>query len=147
MKRTTLLAMLFACCLGVATQARSSQPQDDMKKDSMKSDKMAKKTTLVGCISEKDGKYLLTNSAHPSGIEITSSTDLKGHVGHKVKISGTMEKAPMMSGDMKSDSMKAGDKMAGDKMAMKHDDMPMMVVNVATLKMVSDHCSMDKMNK
>jgi hypothetical protein len=149
MKRISLVALLFACCFGVA-----AQPSHAQEKDKMKSEKMAmKKMTIVGCISEKDGKYLLTNKEHPGGIELTSSDDLKPHVGHQVKITGTPEKAPMMAGDMKAeDKMKSGDAMkSGDSMKaddkMKHDDTPMMIVKVAGLKMVSDHCAMDKMSK
>jgi hypothetical protein len=151
MKRISLVTLLFACCFVVAAQpSRAAHAQE---KDKMKSEKMAKKMTIIGCISEKDGKYLLTNKEHPGGIELTSSEDLKPHVGHQVKVTGTPEKAPMMAGDMKSDgkmkpddAMKSGDGMKADD-KMKHDDMPMMAVKVTGLKMVSDHCAMEKMSK
>ncbi|GAC1623209.1 MAG: hypothetical protein PVS2B2_27270 [Candidatus Acidiferrum sp.] len=161
MKSLSLAALLLVCGMGV-----TAHPQD-----AMKSEKMAKKMTTVGCISEKDGKYLLTNKQHPLGVELSFSEDLKAHVGHKVKITGSMETAPMTAGDkmmpddkMKMDDMKHDEKMASDdkmkmddkmkseekmKMddTMKRDEMPMMVLKVSSMKMLSSNCAADKMSK
>jgi hypothetical protein len=63
-----------------------------------------KKTTIVGCISEQDGKYLLMTQKQSSGIELTSTEDLKAHVGHKVKVTGTMGNSSSMGNDARGSS-------------------------------------------
>ena len=127
-------SMKFMLMLVLAS-SMSAMAQTDMSSDSsMKKDNMSgKMMSMTGCISEKDGKYMMMNKAHPDGVNLMSAEDLKPHVGHKVRVSGTMEKMDSMSGDsMKSD----------DKMAMKHDGMDM---KVSSMKMMSEQCEMPKM--
>ena len=110
---------------------------------------------------------------HPNGVMLMSSEDLKPHIGHKVKVKGTMASSDSMMGS--HDSMKSGDSMSSgsgsmssnttsgsmsgrsdssmsdDKMKsndkMKSDNgMGMMGVKVTEMKMVSDKCSMPKMS-
>ena len=151
MKNMTLPMFVLACCLGVSAQSFTSG-------DSMKHDKMAgKKTSISGCISEKDGKYLLSNDKHPDGVELSTSEDLKPHVGQKVRVTGILADAmagsdKMGSGDaMAHDKMAAGDKMASgdsmahDKMAMGHGSM--MALNVSKLEMKSTTCDISAMKK
>ncbi len=58
-----------------------------------KSDKMAKSSQLTGCIAagDKEGTYKLTNGRYKNGVPVTSSDDLKPHVGSTVKLSGTWD--------------------------------------------------------
>lgn len=55
----------------------------------------AKEHTMTGCLA-KDASgsgFVLTNARHKKGVEVKSSEDLSAHVGHKVKLTGTIEKA------------------------------------------------------
>jgi|ERR1700683_5062744 len=117
MKITALLAALvFACCTSAFArpQDNGTQSTDSTKQsDSMKSG--GKGMSWVGCIAEKDGKYVLQTAKHPDGVELDTTEDLKPHVGHKVKIMGSMET---------SDSMK--------------------MVKVSGMKMISETCDMSK---
>ena len=69
-----------------AANQSSSQMQNS---DRDKSDNFSKSVKGKGCITQQDGKYLLTDKKHPEGIELTGSQDLSAHVGHKVEIKGT----------------------------------------------------------
>ena len=118
----------------VLASSMSAMAQTGMSNDSMKKGQTSgKKTSMTGCIAEKDGKYMMTNHEHPDGVQLMSSEDLKPHVGHTVKVTGMME-------SMSGDSMKSDDKMAGGE-NMKHDNMAMMgMMKVSNMKMVSAHC-------
>jgi len=118
--RMQLTAMLVLAC-SVTVVAQTSMSSDSSMK---KSDSMGKQMTMTGCVSEKDGKYMLTDKKHPNGVELTSSEDLKPHVGHKISVTGMME----------------GEAMSGDSMS--KDNMAMAGFKVNSMKMVSDHCSM-----
>jgi hypothetical protein len=147
----TLLMFVLACCL--FAPAQSDMSGDSMKKDKAMKDDGGKMTSMTGCVAEKDGKYMMMNKAHPDGVQLMSSEDLKPHVGHKVQVKGMMEKMDGMSGgSMKSgDNMKSDGKMSDDKMSkddkMKHDNMGMMAMKVSTMKMMSETCDMSKMGK
>jgi hypothetical protein len=118
--RMQLTTMLMLAC-SVAVVAQTSMSSDSSMK---KSDSMGKQMTMTGCVSEKDGKYMLTDKKHPDGVELMGSEDLKPHVGHKVSVTGMME----------------GDAMSGDSTS--KDNMAMAGFKVNSMKMVSDHCSM-----
>ncbi|MBA3912432.1 MAG: hypothetical protein H0X25_00905 [Acidobacteriales bacterium] len=83
---------------------------------------------------------MMMNKAHPDGVQLMSSDDMKAHVGHKMRVSGMMENM---------DNMSAGDKMKHDDMAkmMKHDGMGMKAMKVSSMnmKMMSEQCDMSKM--
>src|SRR5277367_3837191 len=113
-----VLGLTF-CIPAVAQSSGNSQ----MKADNMKS---GKAMSMTGCISEKDGHYMMTNKEHPDGVMLMSSNDLKSEVGHKLKVNGMMENSSMaMSGDsMKNDNMsKSGDSMKSDNMGKPGDSM------------------------
>lgn len=183
MKSKIVLPMfMLACSFGLLAQSSttggtSSSPisgsmsQDTMSSDSMKHDKMekmdGKKMSITGCVSEKDGKYMVTDEKHPNGVQLMTSEDLKPHVGHKVKFTGMMTDAmaggqmagpsmgndsaaksddTMASGAMKHDDQMSDDKMKrDDKMAMDHN--AMMALNVSKMEMKSETCDMSKMMK
>lgn len=131
-KTTKLMLMLVLACSISAVAQTDTSSDSSMKKDSMS----GKSMSMTGCIAEKDGKYMMMNKEHPDGVQLKSSEDMKPHVGHKVKVTGMMEKTDAMSGD----TMKSGDKM-------KHDDTGMMRIKVSSMKMISDQCDMSKMMK
>src|SRR5450631_522310 len=123
MKIRTQLMVMFVMACSVSVLA-----QTGMSSDSSMNKSMSKKMTMTGCVSEKGGKYMLTDKKHPDGLELMSSEDLKPHVGHKVSVTGMMESAM------------SGDSMAKDSTA--KDSMAMSGFKVTSMKMVSDHCTM-----
>jgi hypothetical protein len=135
-----MLMLVLACSMSAMSGSSDS---------SMKHDKMeGKSMSMTGCISEKDGKYMLMNKKHPDGVQLMGSEDMGQHVGHKVKVTGTMEKMDAMGDSKSGDAMKpddkkmdSGDKMKGDSMG--HESMGMMKVN--SMKMESSKCDMSKM--
>jgi len=97
MKTLAVLALAAAFCLPAMAQSSG----DSMAQSgSMK----AKTTSMIGCVSGSDGKYMVMNSAHPNGVQLMTSDDLKGHVGHKMKFTGTMS-SDMMSMNVTSMKM------------------------------------------
>ena len=128
MKIKLQLMVMFLLACSFALVAQTSMSSDSSMK---KSDSMGKQMTMTGCVSEKDGKYMLTDKKHPNGVELMSSEDLKPHVGHKVSVTGMME----------------GNSMSGDSMS--NHNMAMSGFKVNSMKMVSDRCSMPNamMNK
>ena len=122
--KTQLMVMLVLAC-SVSVLAQTGMSSDSSMN---KSGSMGKKMTMTGCVSEKDGKYMLTDKNHPDGMELMSSQDLKPHVGHKISVTGMME-SPM-----------SGDGMAKDSSA--KDTMATSGFKVTSMKMVSDHCAM-----
>ncbi len=121
MKIKIQFMVMFVLACSVAIVAQTGMSSDSSMK---KSDSMGKQMSMTGCVSEKDGKYMLTDKKHPNGIELMSSEDLKPHIGHKISVTGMMEDGSM-----------SGDGMSKDNMAMAG-------FKVNTMKMVSDHCSM-----
>jgi hypothetical protein len=119
MKSVTFLASLvLASAMPLFAQApASTTPQADSGMQDSSHMKSGKKMTMTGCISEKDGKYMLMTKKHPDGMELMTTEDLKPHVGHTVKVTGTM--------------------------ANGSDKMSMMSIQMTSMKMVSSTCSMN----
>ena len=124
----TMLMLVLACSVSAMAQTATSET-------STKNDKMGKQTSITGCIAEKDGKYLVTNNSNPNGVTLTSSEDLKPHVGHTVTLTGMMDKMDAMGGD----APKTDDKASNNDMAHASAGM-----TVSSMKMVSDHCDSTK---
>ncbi len=130
----TMLMLVLACSMSAMAQSGTSSDS------SMKHDNMSGKSmSMTGCIGEKDGKYMMMDKKHPDGVQLMSSEDLKPHVGHKVKVTGTMEKMDSMS----NASMKSDDKTKSDSMS--HDNMGIMAMKVSGMKMKAEKCDMSKM--
>ncbi len=53
-----------------------------------------RETTATGCILGQNGKYILITSKQSSVLLLVAAPNLEAHVGHKVKITGTIEDAP-----------------------------------------------------
>ena len=156
MKRLIAMMCVATACTAAAVSAQSSTAMDQ---DKMKHDKMMKGTVMVtGCVADKDsmGHYMLNNammssmpapktgSAAPMMSYMLSGGDLKAHVGHKVEVTGMMEKAKPAKPAKMAKMDKMGDKpatgtMDQDKKAMGHDT-PMQL-KVTSVKMISASCS------
>lgn len=139
-----MLMLVLACSMSAFAQTGTSS-DSSMKSDKMSDKMMGKKMSMTGCIAEKDGKYMMMNKKHPEGVALMSSEDMKAHVGHKVRVTGMMEKMDNMSGD----SAQSNDQMKDEKME-KNDkmmDQNGMGMKVTSMKMMSDHCDMSKMMK
>lgn len=86
MKKLAVFALAMAFCMPAA-KAQSSGGSMSQSGGSMSK---TKTTSMTGCVSSKDGKYMMMNKANPNGVELMTSEDLKAHVGHKMKMTGTM---------------------------------------------------------
>ena len=72
------------------TKPLAQAPDSEKGAQSKADDARSKKTTMVGCISEHDGKYMLMTNNPPMSVELVSKEDLKPHIGHKVRVTGTI---------------------------------------------------------
>ncbi len=81
----------------------------------------AKETTLTGCLSgpNDQGIYTLTNDKHKKGVEVSSAEgiDLKPHVRHEVKLTGTWVKSGAAVGEKEKGQGKAERQFKATKMA------------------------------
>jgi hypothetical protein len=133
----TAVCCALACTVAGLTAQGGATAQDTMKKE-------MKEVTVTGCVSEgAGGRYMLTDAT--MGGDMKSETkaamkpmsfnlmggELKGHVGHKVEVSGTMDPGKMKHDTMDEESM---EKAAKDKMAVAGD------IDVKSVKMISATC-------
>ena len=79
-----LLSILAVLIFSLAAFA-----QDAPKANAKKAADGPKLAQLTGCIASSGGGYTLTNGRHKDPVTVTSSEDLKPHVGHQVKMKGT----------------------------------------------------------
>jgi hypothetical protein len=102
MKKITvfLASMTMVFCMSAFAQTTDTMNNNG---GAMASGKMHRS---VGCVQEKDGKYMLVNKKHPDGIMLMGSQDMQPHVGHKVKVMGTMTPDSTNSGMMDMDVTK-----------------------------------------
>jgi hypothetical protein len=89
----TFLSILFVIVVSAVLSAQTSTDAKTTKTAHSKSG-TGRLGTLTGCLSgpNDEGAYLLKNSAGHS-IEVGGSDDLKAHVGHEVKLSGSWAKS------------------------------------------------------
>jgi hypothetical protein len=84
MKKLALFALAAAFCLpAIAQTSGGSMGQSGASTP-------AKATSMIGCVSQSDGKFMAMNKANPKGVQLMTSEDLTAHVGHKMKFTGTM---------------------------------------------------------
>lgn len=69
-----------------------------------------KESSMTGCLGgpNAEGAYLLTNGRYRKGLEVGGMDDLKGHVGHKVKLTGTWAKSGSEIGETEPKGEKEG---------------------------------------
>jgi hypothetical protein len=79
----SFLSILFVLAVSVALSAQSQTQSSSTTKSNGKS------ATLTGCLSgpNDEGAYMLKTGRH--SVEVGGTDDLKAHVGHEVKLSGT----------------------------------------------------------
>ena len=96
--RHLLLASILL--LGVSWAAAQDTPAQTGQKDDATATSTGSQTTVQGCLSGSDGKYMLTSDDGKT-FDLTGDTSkLAEHVGHEVKITGTQT----TSGSTTSDS-------------------------------------------
>ncbi len=73
--------------------ASATQDNSGISGDQVTKPAGAKATTLIGCLSgpSKEGKYVVTNMQHRTGIQVLGPDDLKKNSGTKVKLTGSWE--------------------------------------------------------
>ena len=64
----------------------------------------AKNVQLIGCLSQQSGSYVLTNKQYPDGVKLSTTENLKDHIGHKVEVKGTWDTLPS-TGSAKQNEM------------------------------------------
>ncbi|HZU44550.1 MAG TPA: hypothetical protein VE994_17875 [Terriglobales bacterium] len=84
---------------GTSASQGSSSSSTDQATTSKKSkknkeegaEKAGKEHTVTGCLSgpNDEGVYVLTNGRYKKGLEVGGNDELKNHVGHEVKLTGT----------------------------------------------------------
>jgi hypothetical protein len=121
-----MLMLVLACSM-------SALAQSGMSSDSSMQNGSSKSISMTGCVAEKDGKYMLQTKKHPDGIMLMSSEDMKPHVGHTVTVMGTMQHMDASGGS--GGAMSSGSSDTGMSKGM-------MQMNVTSMKMVSETCSM-----
>jgi hypothetical protein len=138
-----ILTALFALSWASA-QTGSSQGSSDQSSMSSSSQQQTKKgtkkgvkkgeTTLTGCLSgpNAEGNYELQHGAKK--VEVSSSEDLKPHVGHTVKLHGSYVKAAAME---KGEAGEKGE--AAEKSGMK-EEKGERHFNATSIDHISDTC-------
>ena len=192
MKNVSLLSASLLLCSAPAfaqapdttsrpAQTPDSNSQSDEASRTGNANANANKTTMTGCISERNGKYILmtnsmtnnqstgqssttqspsqsgtqsgqtsaqsneqsgTQSKTPQAIELMTTQDLKSHIGHTVRVTGTMtyvatgNSATTTTPDRNSDSSQ-NTATAGNSSKMNR------TMKVTDMQMVSETCTMN----
>lgn len=97
-----------------------------------------KEHTVTGCLSgpNADGAYVLTNGRYKKGLEVGGSDELKNHVGHEVKLTGTWASASEV-GEKEGETAAKGEKSESKQKHMK----------VSKIDHVSETCTSAKAGK
>lgn len=125
--------LLFFAVSGVAQDMGQSSSSDasasSTKAKKSKWSKMGGEHQVTGCLAgpNDEGVYTLTNGKYTKGLEVGGNDELKSHVGHQVKLTGTWANAADIG-----EKEPAGEKKENEK-AEKH-------LKVSSIKMVSDSC-------
>ncbi len=164
----TLTALLCTTALSAQAPAGSATAPGQMDTAKMEKGKMADAPmTVTGCVAQgadmdhftltnammsnmakmDSGAAMKPDAAKPAMMtyELDGGTNLKAHLGHKVDVTGTMDKKAMMSHDTMAKPGAMGDKdkmgsMDKDKMGAAHKDMMAGKIKVTAVKMVSATC-------
>jgi hypothetical protein len=144
MKALAVSVLALSFCMPAFSQSADSS---QTKTDNMKNEKSM---SIVGCIDEKDGKYMVVNKEHPKGVMLMTSEDMKPHVGHMMKIDGMMHDGSMSkpsdstkSSNMAQDGSKS-DAMTQDGSKSGNMGMEMMGMKMTGMKMMSKTCDPTK---
>jgi hypothetical protein len=139
----------------------SSKPAED----SARASGSSRSTTLVGCVAEQNGKYLLATqeqlaaksgqpaeaSSVPATVELLGTQDMKAHVGHKIRVTGKIENstsatdavsARATTPDSNSTAAPEGDAGNGKQAATTStSDKLRVTLRVANIQMISRSCA------
>ena len=146
-----LMAMCLFSLIGAAqtTPTTNTDKTDKMEKShhagmkgehaGMKGD-MSGEKTLTGCVSQESGEneFMLATGGKRN-IELETTEDLKPHVGHTVKVTGTWDMAADKS-EAKGGADAMGNKSATE--AGEHKGMKEHHFKVTKMEMVSETCKM-----
>jgi hypothetical protein len=105
---------------------------------------------MVGCISEHDGKYMLMTNNPSMSVELVSKEDLKPHIGHKVRATGTIGNGSYVGNNSGSpstsytapESNAGGRKKQGTPQGNRNS--PSGQLKVTKMKMISQSCDVKK---
>ena len=94
-------------------------------------------TSVTGCLSgpNQEGAYVL-KTAKGSGFEVGGNDELKNHVGHKVKLTGSWAKSGAEIGENES-----GEKNVEKHETGEHEGVAEKHFKVSTIHHVADTCS------
>ena len=126
----TMLTLGFLALTGLSLSSANSLAGANSSQDSATQDKSAKVRTVTGCLSkgESDKEYTLTTDAGATWEVKSDAVKFGSHLGHTVRLTGTVENATMHG-----EKEKAKEKMTDNPTEHGH----MVVTN---LKMVSESC-------
>jgi hypothetical protein len=127
------------------TKPLAQAPDSEKGAQSKADDARSKKTTMVGCISEHDGKYMLTTNNPSMSVELVSKEDLKPHIGHKVRVTGTIGIGNSSGGPSPSytaPESNAGGSEKGSPPGSRNS--PNGQLRVTKMKMISESCDVKK---
>jgi hypothetical protein len=155
------LAMLLVLCVGFSLSAvaqygsssgssqgsttSSSSDQTTTTTTTKKSKKTsagemgaAKEHTVTGCLSgpNDEGVYILKNGRYKKGLEVGGNDELKNHVGHEVKLTGTWASEADMGAKESASEAKESKSEAKEK----H-------MKVSNIDHIADTCKMVKSGK
>jgi hypothetical protein len=129
-----------------ASQGSSSSGSSDQATTSKKSkkskeegaEKAGKEHTVTGCLSgpNDEGVYVLTNGRYKKGLEVGGNDELKNHVGHEVKLTGTWASEADMGAKESATAAKEGKSEAKEK----H-------MKVSKIDHIADSCTSAKASK
>ena len=133
MKKAILtLGLVLAFSLAMLAQAA---PSESKSKSGKKAAAAAGATTtsISGCLSgpNDEGAYVLKNGRYRKGVEVGGSDNLKAHVGHKVKLTGTWAKSGTEIGEKPEKTEEKMEKAAGMERHFK----------VQKIDMIADTCT------
>lgn len=148
---TTAMCMAVLMATSAAAQMppmdKGKMPMGQMDKSKMDKSKMGKAITVTGCVAAgTDANHFMLTNGMMAG-ETTGKSynlmggELKGHLGHKVAVTGTTMEAGMagkdkMAGKPKMEKEDMGEhKMAKDKMAPAGS-----ALHVTSVKMIAPTC-------
>jgi hypothetical protein len=132
------------------TKPLAQAPDSEKGAQSKADEARSKNTTMVGCIFEHDGKYMLMTNNSSMRVELVSKENLKAHIGHKVRVTGTIGNGFSVGNDTGSPSTSytAPESNAGDRKKQgsppgSHDS-PNGQLRVTKMKMISQSCDIKK---
>jgi hypothetical protein len=115
------ISILMLCAWSLAAWAQGANPPASTKASGQTSGQgqtaveqtTTKETTLTGCLGgpNDEGAYALTNDRYKKGVEVggTEGVDLKAHVGHTVKLTGTWVTSGAAIGETKEKTGEKGE--------------------------------------